>query len=135
MLWDIGEPLPGWRAWRSRPRLAGGRAGGTTDVFDDEAQGAAPNAIAAPTRAAAASRGVPVRPAMEVTAVETAALAAAMATPPLGVATMAVEWLTPKGSAAAVAASAAKVFLLPLPGGWPRFRGTSGVAAGSLTLF
>jgi hypothetical protein len=72
---------------------------------------------------------------MEVAAVEIAALAAAMATPPLGVATMAVEWLTPKGSAAAVAASAAKVFLLRLPGGRPRFRGTGGIAAGSLTLF
>jgi hypothetical protein len=46
-----------------------------------------------------------------------------------------VEWLTPKGSAAATAASAAKVFLLRLPGGRPRFRGTSGVTAGSLTLF
>jgi hypothetical protein len=48
---------------------------------------------------------------------------------------MAVEWLTPKGSAAAAAASAAKVFLLRLLGGRSRFRGTSGVAAGSLTLF
>jgi hypothetical protein len=36
---------------------------------------------------------------------------------------------------AATAASAARVFLLRLPKGRPRFRGTGGVAAGSLTLF
>jgi hypothetical protein len=46
-----------------------------------------------------------------------------------------VEWLAPKGSTAATAASAAKVFLLRLPGGRPRFRGTGGVAAGPLALF
>jgi hypothetical protein len=97
--------------------------------------GAAPNTIAAPTRAAATSRGVPVRPATEVAAAGTAALAAAKATAPPGAVTMAVEWLAPKGSAAATAASASRVFLLRLPGGRPRLRGTSGVAAGSLLLF
>jgi hypothetical protein len=38
-------------------------------------------------------------------------------------------------SAAAAAASADKVFLLWLPGGRPRRRGTGGVTAGSFTLF
>jgi hypothetical protein len=38
-------------------------------------------------------------------------------------------------SAAAAAASATKVFLLRLPGGRPRLRGTGGVAAGSFALF
>jgi hypothetical protein len=38
-------------------------------------------------------------------------------------------------SAAAAAASATKVFLLRLPGGRPRLRGTGGVAVGSFTLF
>jgi hypothetical protein len=38
-------------------------------------------------------------------------------------------------SAAAAATSAAKVFLLRLPGGQPHQRGTGGVAAGSFTLF
>jgi hypothetical protein len=79
--------------------------------------GAAPNAIAAPMRAAAASRGVPVRPAMEVAAAGTATPVAATATAPPGAAMMAVEWLAPKGSAAATAASASRVFLLRLPGG------------------
>jgi hypothetical protein len=97
-------------------------------------RGAAPNAIAVPTRAATASRGVPVRPAMEVVATGTAAPPAAKATVPPGAATMAVEWLAPKGSAVAAAASASRVFLLRLPGGRPRLRGTNGVAAGSLAL-
>jgi hypothetical protein len=38
-------------------------------------------------------------------------------------------------SAAAAAASADKVFLLWLPGGRPRQRGTGGVAAGPFSLF
>jgi hypothetical protein len=45
---------------------------------------------------------------------------------------MAMEWLAPKGSAAAMAASASKVFLLRLPGGRPRLRGTGGLAFGAL---
>jgi hypothetical protein len=98
-------------------------------------EGAAPTAIAAPMRAAAASRGVPVRPVIEVAAAGTAALAAAkeMALP--GSAMMAVERLAPKGSTTATAASASRVFLLRWPGGRPRLRGTGGVAAGSLALF
>jgi hypothetical protein len=48
--------------------------------------------------------------------------------------TMAVERLALKGSAAAAAASASRVFLLRLPGGRPRLRGTGGVAAGSFAL-
>jgi hypothetical protein len=76
-----------------------------------------------------------MRPATEVAAAGTAALAAATIMPPPGAATMAVEWLTPKGSVAATTASTSKVFLLRLPRGRPRLRGTGGVAAGSLTLF
>jgi hypothetical protein len=48
---------------------------------------------------------------------------------------MAVERLTPKGSAAAAAASASKVFLLRLPGGRPHLRGTGGIAVRSFALF
>jgi hypothetical protein len=47
---------------------------------------------------------------------------------------MAVERLAPKGSAAAAAASASRVFLLRLPGGRPCLRGTGGIAAGSFAL-
>jgi hypothetical protein len=89
----------------------------------------------ASTRAAATSSGVPVRPATEVMAAGTAVLAAAKATAPPGAATMVVEWLAPKGSVAATAASASRVFLLRLPGGRPRLQGTGGVAVGSLALF
>jgi hypothetical protein len=97
-------------------------------------RGAAPNAIAAPTRAAAAFSGVLVRPPTEIAAAGTAALVATKVTAPPGAATMAVEWLAPKGSAAATAVSTSRVFLLQLPGGRPRLRGTGGVAAGSLAL-
>jgi hypothetical protein len=53
-----------------------------------------------------------MRPAMEVTAAGTIAPPAAIATVPPGAATMAMERPAPKGSAAAVAASASRVFLL-----------------------
>jgi hypothetical protein len=76
--------------------------------------GAAPTAIAAPTRATAASREVPVRPTTEVAAAGAAELVAAKATTLPRAVTMVVERLTPEGSAVAVAASASKVFLLRL---------------------
>jgi hypothetical protein len=116
-------------------RLAGGRAGGAATLLPARAGGAAPTTIAALTRVAAASRGVPESPATEITAAGAAALAAARATPLPGATTMAVERPAPKGSAAATAASASSVFLLRLPGGLPRLRGTGGIAAGSLALF
>jgi hypothetical protein len=97
--------------------------------------GAALTAIAAPTRAVAASRGVAARQATEVAPTGAAVLAEASATtPPRAVAT-AVERATPEGSAAATATSNSKVFLLRLPGGRPRLRGTGGVTAGSFSLF
>jgi hypothetical protein len=97
--------------------------------------GAAPTAIVAPTRVAAASRGVMARPAMEVAPAGAAVLAAAKATTPAGAVAVAAEGAAPEGSAAAAAASASKVFLLRLLGGRPRFRGTGGITAGSFTLF
>jgi hypothetical protein len=124
MLRGVGEPLQRRQA-PGLACLAGGRAGGTSDAL----------AIAAPTRVAAASRGVPVRPATEVAPAGAATLAAARATAPPGAMAMVVERPTPEGSAAAAAASASKVFLLQLPGGRPRLRGTGGVAAGSFALF
>jgi hypothetical protein len=69
-----------------------------------------------------------VRPVTQVAAAGTAALAVAMTAPPPGAVTWAVEWLAPKGSAVAAAASAAKVFLLRLPGGGR----TSGALVASL---
>jgi hypothetical protein len=95
-------------------------------------RGAAPNAIAAPTRAAATSRGILVRLATEVAAAGTIAPPAAIETVPPGAATMAAERPAPKGPAAAAAASASRVFLLRLPSGRPCFRGTGGVAASPL---
>jgi hypothetical protein len=76
-----------------------------------------------------------VRPATEVAPAGVATLAAAKATAPPGAVARAVERPTPEGSAVAVAASASKVFLLRLPGGQLRLRGTGGVAAGSFALF
>jgi hypothetical protein len=56
-----------------------------------------------------------VRPAMEFMAAGATALAAAKATTPPGAVAMAVERLTPEGSAVAAAASTSRVFLLQLP--------------------
>jgi hypothetical protein len=98
-------------------------------------RGAVPTAIAAPTRAAAASREVAVRPATKGAPAGAAVLTAAKATIPTGAAATAAAGAALADSAAATAASAAKVFLLRLPGGRPRRRGTGGVAAGSFTLF
>jgi hypothetical protein len=66
---------------------------------------------------------------------QAAALVAAKATTPAGAPAMATVGATPADSVAAAAASAAKVFLLQLPGGRPRLRGTGGVVAGSFALF
>jgi hypothetical protein len=86
-------------------------------------------------RAAAASRGIAARPATEVAPAGTAVFAAAKATALAGAATMAVAGAALEDSTAAAATSAAKVFLLRLPGGRPRLRGTGGVAAGSSAPF
>jgi hypothetical protein len=118
--------------------LVGGRGGGVraflAAVLEEPPAlrparpgGAAPNAIAAPTRAATASRGIPVRSAMEDVAAGTTAPPAAAATVPPGAAKMAEERPALKGSEAAAATSAARVFLLRLPSGRLRFRGTGGV--------
>jgi hypothetical protein len=73
-----------------------------------------------------------VRPATEVAAAETTAPLAAAATVPPGAAAM-EEWPILRGpvvaAVAAAAASAARVFLLRLPCGRPRFQGIGGVAA------
>jgi hypothetical protein len=79
--------------------LVGGRSGGARTFFAAALEesptsrparpgGVAPNAIAVPTRAAAACRGVPVRPATEVAAAGTTAPLAATATVPPGAAAM-----------------------------------------------
>jgi hypothetical protein len=65
----------------------------------------------------------------------TAVLAAAKATAPAGAAATAAVGAALEDSAAAAATNAAKVFLLRLPGGWPRLRGTGGVAARSFAPF
>jgi hypothetical protein len=62
-------------------------------------------------------------------------LVAAKATTLAGAAVTATAGAALADSAPAAAASAAKVFLLRLPGGRPRRRGTGGVAAWSFTLF
>jgi hypothetical protein len=134
MLWDVGGPLLWWRA-SGLARLGGGRTGGAADVSAGETRGPAPTAIAAPTRVAAASRGVAARPATEVTPAGATVLAAAKATTPAGAVATAAAGAAPEDSAAAAAASASKVFLLRLPGGRPRLRGTGGVATGSFALF
>jgi hypothetical protein len=72
---------------------------------------------------------------MEVAPAGAATWAVAKATAPPGAAVMAGERPTPEGSTAAAAASASRVFLLRLPGGRPRLRGTGSVAAGSFALF
>jgi hypothetical protein len=72
---------------------------------------------------------------MEVAPVGAAVLVAAKATTPVGAVATAVAGAALADSMAAAAASAAKVFLLRLPGGRPHLRGTSGVATGSFALF
>jgi hypothetical protein len=72
---------------------------------------------------------------MEVAPAGAAAWVAAKATTPAGAAATAAAGAAPADSAVAAATSAAKVFLLRLPGGRPRLRGTSSVAAGSFALF
>jgi hypothetical protein len=76
-----------------------------------------------------------VRPATEEAPAGAAVLVAAKATAPAGAAATAAAGATLADSAVAAAASADKVFLLRMPGGRPRRRGTSGIAAGSFTLF
>jgi hypothetical protein len=70
---------------------------------------------------------------MEVAAVETAVLLAAVAMVPPGAAALKEEWPILKGPAVAAvvaaATSAARVFLLRLPCGRPRFRGIGGIPA------
>jgi hypothetical protein len=135
MLRGVEEPL----LWQRAPGLAclsGGRAGRAADASTGEAWGgAAPTTIMVPTRAVAASRGVTVRPVTEVAPAGAAALVAAKATTPAGATMTAVVRAALADSTVAVAASAAKVFLLRPPGGRPRLRGIGGVAAGSFTLF
>jgi hypothetical protein len=97
--------------------------------------GATLSAIAAPTMAAAASRGVTARPATEVVPTGAAVLVATEATTPAGAVATAAAGATPADSTAAAAVSAAKVLLLRLPGGRPRLRGTASVVAGSFALF
>jgi hypothetical protein len=74
---------------------------------------------------------------MEVAAAGTTAPPEAAATVPPGAAAMVEERLIPKGPVAAAvpaaAASAARVFLLRLPCGRPRFRGIGGIAARPLS--
>jgi hypothetical protein len=97
--------------------------------------GATPTAIAAPTMAAAASRGVTARLAVGAAPAGAVASAAAEVTAPAGAAATTAAGATPADSAAAAAASAARVLLLRLPGGRPHLQGTGSVTAGSFTLF
>jgi hypothetical protein len=98
-------------------------------------EGAAPTAIAAPTMAAATSRGVTATPPVEAAPAGAVAMVAAEATAPVGAAAMAAVEAASADSAAAATTSAASVFLLRLPSGWPCLRGIGSVAAGSFALF
>jgi hypothetical protein len=118
MLWGVGEP----QLRRRAPALAclgGGRTGRAADASTGEAWGAALTAIATPTRAAAASRGVAARLAMEVAPTRATTLVSAKATTPAGAMATAAAGATLADSVAAATVSAAKVFLLRLPGGRP----------------
>jgi hypothetical protein len=122
--------LPGRRARRRLSHLPSCHAGGTVDAQTSEAQRGGPERYRGANKGGRRLQGVPVRPATEVAAAGTTAPPTVPATVSPGAVVRAAERLAPEDLAAAAAASTAKVFLLRLPSGRPRFRDVGGVAAG-----